>query len=415
MKQPILLFYCLLLWVGACKDPEDFTLKDAKQQTVKFFPEVEDTNHVGGIEISQDKHNHWFVTYNNTHAYHPRVYLFHHENPEETAHIIDLKHKINANIERVMFEDVTMDGEPELLLELHFDFELAYQARELLIFQHPFDEEKKREIFDMVFEERREFIEGFDEEFGMPIHRVEIENHAVFQFFEGFILLKGTIKHHKNHVLEFQWDPSIQQFKKVLDEDLHEADDEEKGGITHKVKGTKMLKSVTAHEDGCKSYLLEDTEHHVIDIGHDVHDALLCSPLTSLSPQGRFLVYTDKVRHTIQLLDFNTNQNFHLAEHIYVYEGMSEVLWHSKLNRLAFVIINPEEFAENTAILLAEVDDNGILHKHLHHVRVVYKCPPHGDCLPQRDYDYYFDVNGHLHYRISDTGDRKRDFALLSD
>lgn len=388
-----------LLLIG-CDDKSYFTARDAKRQTLHFFPELQDTTQIGVVEVSQDKENHWFVAYNNTHVAHPRVYLFHKEEPTEVAHTIDLRHKYDANVEKVYFEDVTNDGEYELMLEVHFDYKLAYQARELLIFQHPFDSANCREIFSFLFEETREKIEGFDTMYSLPIHTVQVEHHTDFITYEGYIVFEGIMNGHRNRIKRFKWDPNLQQFRLELDEDLHEADDEESaGGITHKTKGTKILKQINAHEADCKAYLLEDVAQHVIDIGQDVHDALLCSNLTSLSPAGRFLVYTDRAKHQITLLDFKTNHRYPLVENIHVYEGFSDVAWSPGGNRLAFVVINPEEFVEHTAILIAEVDKAGKLHKHVHHKRVYYECPTTEECLPIKDYDYKFDAKGHLRYR----------------
>lgn len=404
----------LLLLHAGCDDLSYFTEKTAREQTLRFFPELNSIDQIGVTTVSQDEHNHWFVTYNNSPVQHPRVYLFHRENPTEVAHLIDLKHKYTANIEKVYFEDATNNGEYELILELHYDYQLAYQARELVVYQHPFDEEKKREIFNFVFEEVREKIEGFDDEYSLPVHRVEVENHCDFSFYEGYIVFKGTIAGNKNHLLRFRWDAPLNAFKLDRDENLHEADEEEKyGGIVHKVRGSKVLKPVNSHEHGCLSFMLEDVEHHVLDIGQDIHDALLCSPVTSLSPDGRFLVFTDRKRQQLVLLDFNTNHRYTLCESIHVYEGISEVVWTSNSRRLGLILINPEEFVEHTAVVIAEVDKTDKIHRHLYPRRVYYDCTEGESCLPVREYDYRFDKQGFFRYRSQKSQTELKDYDIV--
>lgn len=137
----------------------------------------------------------------------------------------------------------------------------------------------------------------------------------------------------------------------VLDEELHEIDDEEKGGVIHKVKGNKILVEVNAHEEDCTAFLIEDSRGHVIDISKKIHDELLCSQVTSLSKDGRHLIYTDHDLNAVCLYDIETKKTEPILRKFNSYEGVSEVAWApGKPMRFAFISVNQEEFLENTRL-----------------------------------------------------------------
>lgn len=386
----------------------------AKEQALHFFKEIKDTTDIGITKISQDNHNHWFVAYNKTHTT-PHLFLFHSEEPNEAAHDISLKHKNIAAVEAVYFEDVTYNGEYELIIELHYDYDIAYQGREFLIYQHPFDTSgRTREIFSFMFEQVWETIDSFDNAYGTPMHSQRIENHASFNFFEGFILIKGIVDSHKNHLVEYKWDKALQQFRIEIDEDLHEAEEEEHAGnVVHKVKGTKVLLEVNAHEEGCRAFLIEDIGHHVIEIQKKIHDALLCSPITSLSTNGRYLVYTDQKTSSLSFYDFETSQEHQLVQDIGTYEGISEVIWAAKKMRFAFILVNPEELLENTQVLIYDIDKEGKLDRHVYDLEIYYECDLEGLCAPLKDYDFRFSSSGNFIYKHNNTGNTLEDFAVL--
>lgn len=410
----ILSLICSYVSMGCFSAERELSAAMVKEQALHFFKEIKDTADIGITKISQNNHNHWFVAYNKTHTT-PHLFLFHSEAPDEAAHDISLKHKNIAAVEAVYFEDITYTGEYELIIELHYDYDIAYQGREFLIYQHPFDTSgRTREIFSFMFEQVWETIDSFDKAYGTPMHTQRIENYASFDFFEGFILIKGTINTHKNHLVEYKWDKTLQQFRLEIDEDLHEAEEEENAGnIIHKVKGTKVLLEVNAHEKGCRAFLIEDVGHHVIEIKKKIHDALLCSPITSLSSNGRYLIYTDNQQSCLSLYDFELEKEHQLVQNIETYEGISEVIWSPKKMRFAFILVNPEELLENTQVHIYDIDKEGKLDRQIHNLEIYYECDPEGVCVPLKDYDFRFSSSGNFIYKYDNTGNTLEDFAVL--
>ncbi|MCP4441665.1 MAG: hypothetical protein GY810_22395 [Aureispira sp.] len=410
----ILSIICLYALVGCFSLERELSPALVKEQALHFFKSIKDTTDIGVTKVSQDKHNHWFIAYNKTHTT-PHLFLFHSEEPNEAAHDISLKHKNIAAVENVYFEDVTYNGEYELIVELHYDYDIAYQGREFIIYQHPFDTAgQTHEIFNFMFEQVWETIDSFDKTYGTPLHTQRVENHASYTFFEGFILIKGIVNSHRNHLVEYKWDKALQQFRLELDEDLHEAEEEENvGGIVHKVKGTKVLLEVNAHEEGCRSFLIEDVGHHVIKIKENIHDALLCSPITSLSKDGRYLVYTNKNTHSLNLYDFDTDEDHQLVQDVDTYEGISDIIWTAKKMRFAFVLVNPEELLENTQVQVYDIDKEGKLDRHTYNLEIFYECDLEGTCIPQKDYDFRFSSSGNFIYKYNNTGNTLEDFAVL--
>lgn len=428
MHQKILhtlLYIYIATLFSACSNPYlPFTETDAKLRTAKLFPEIQDTADIGLIYASQDMEHHWFVTYNKVDAI-PKVCFFQSDAEDGQhlgAHHISLDHKSKAIIEHVDFKNVTNDDDYELLIELHYDYDFSYQARELLIYQNPFSTDTlkpPREIFSFFHEQIRQRIIGFDDEYGNPHQIKVVENNADIEFFEDFILIKGTINGFPNHLSEYKWDPTAtgaggQKGKFILeiDEELHEAEDEEQsGGIVHKVKGSKMLMKVNSHEEGCHSFVLEDVQGHVIDVGEEVHDALLCSEVTSLSEGGRYLIYTNKVEDNVKLLDFKTLKKTVLLDRIGAYEAISDVAWNFRGSRrqFAFIVVNPEEFIDNTCIFVYTLNKNGRLTEKRYDRPVFYPCETRENCVPQKDYTFWFNQKGNLVYKIGENRESRLD------
>lgn len=408
--------FCSLIMVhfllaGSCNTLVQLSAADIKEVAVSDFQEkgykiVQDTQAIGVKRIRTSATDEWYVAYNRVMCQ-PALFLYHVTDPKETPHFIPLGNKSDAIIEHVDFENVTNDDDYELVVDLHFDYGLAYQGREIIILRHPF-QIPAYEIFSFPFEQVWERIDTFDQKYGLPKHSKRIENHCTYEFFEGYILIKGTINYRENHLLEYKWEPRRENFILVLDEELHEIDEEEnKGGVTHKLRGNKKLIKVNAHEEGCAAHLLEDAQGHVVDIPKDIHDALLCSPVTALSSNGRFLIYTHLDKNRLYLYDIEQQRAQTLLDDFKSYEGVSEITWtKGKPLRFAFVSVNQEELLENTKVYIFTIQDGQAQGKR-YPVKVHYECDLDGLCVPIKDYHYKFQTYDLFVYATSASGNFK--------
>ncbi len=398
----------ILLLCHSCTQPIALSPSDIKEVAIDHFREkgyrnISDTSHVGVKLIQTNLNDQWYVAYNAVVA-RPALFLYHISDPNELPHFIPLNNKSESIIEHVDFENVTNDELYELVIDLHYDYGMAYQGREIVILRNPFGN-PAYEIFAFPIEQVWERIDSFDQRYGLPEHSKRIENHSVYEFFEGYILIRGTINYRENHLLEYHWEPRNEEFVLILDEELHEASEEEEKGIIHRVKGTKILVEVNAHEEDCIAHLLEDVSGHVIDIPKHIHDELLCSAVTALSPNGRYLIHTSIERNGLFLYDMEQQLDRQILRDYDSYEGISEVVWApGSPIRFAFVSVNQEELLDNTSIHLYTLLDNGRFAERIYETKVHYDCSIEGLCVPLKDYHYKFNRNDLFVYRPDSIG-----------
>lgn len=395
--------------MSSCMQQGKLSPSDVQELTIKHFQEkgfleFQDTSHVGVKLIKTGLEDQWYVAFNRI-MNEPILFLYHVNEPHNPPHYIPIHSKSHCIIEDVDFENITNDDLNELVVELHYDYDMAYQGREIVILRDPFGD-AVYEIFSFPFEQVWESIDSFDVTYGMPSHSKRIENHASYEFFEGYVLIKGVINYRKNHLIKYKWDHTSKVFILVLDEELHEAEDEENlGGFTHKIKGNKVLIEVNAHEEHCTAYLLEDEQGHVIDIDKKIHDALLCSKVTALSDNGRYLIYTNIKKNAIFLYDLELRKERRLLAHYNSYEGISEITWAPKSSsRFAFISVNQEEVLENTLLHVFTIDKQGEVFEQTQPIKVHYDCDLEGYCAPLKDYHYKFDRYRRFVYTPLDNG-----------
>jgi hypothetical protein len=408
------LLLLLLVLTTACDTPIALSISEAKRRALIEIGTLKDTTQIGVVQVMQDSSNHWLAAYNEAQTT-PSVFLFRVENAQEHSHAFRMRHKQDAKISKILFEDITYDGELEMLVYLHFDYDLSYQGRELIIYKKPFDTIDNKEVFTFPLEQSWEHIESFDSVYGVPEHRKRVENHVTAEFFEGKILIKGTINGKKHHMLEYEWDDFSESFKKILDEDLHEEGDESLNkGVVAKVKGSKILLEVSAHEPGCRAFILEDVKGQVLQLEEDLKEALHCSPVTSLSEDGRFLVYMNKDKDELQLYDFEKDERITLLKKLEAMEGISDIVWYQQKGRndLAFVAVNMDEFEANSRIYLWRFRNKEWKSKYYDRM-VYFECDFDGICAPQQTYDYRFSKSGNFLYRQDNKGHSKEDFVVL--
>jgi hypothetical protein len=386
-------------------DKAQLSISDVRELAVSYFIDkgisgIKDTTDVDIKLISTGKEDKWYVAYNRVMTK-PVLFMYHINKPESAPHYIQLKNKSEGKIEHVFFENVCNDDIYELVVDLHHDYDLAFQGKEIIVLRHPFDSEAE-EIFSFPYMQVWEHIDTFDHKYGMPEHKKRIENQSSYEFFEGYILLKGIINYRDDHVIEYKWNAEEEEFNLVFDEELHEVKDEENKGITHKVKGNKILVPVNAHEEGCAAYLIEDHRGRVLDISEKIHNELLCSQITSLSKDGRYLIYTDQEKNSICVYDIEEKNTEAILENFRSYEGVSEVVWAPGTKmRFAFITVNQEELLKNSCIYIFTFDKSGKIKKKIYNLKVHYECNAEGWCVPAKDYNYKFDRSNRFIYKES--------------
>lgn len=403
------LLFCSFLSLISCMQQGKLSVSDIKEVAVKHFREkgfhaIKDTSHIHVKKIQTSLNNEWFVAFNAVMS-RPVLFLYHISDPTELPHYIPLNNKSEGIIEHVDFENVTNDDDYELVVELHFDYGLAYQAKEIIILRNPFGN-PAYEVFSFPFEQVWESVDSFDNRYGLPEYSKRVENHSFYEFFEGYILIRGTINYRENHLLKYKWNTTNEEFSLVMDKELQEVDGgKNKGQLVHKVKGNKVLVEVNAHEEGCLAYLLEDTKGHILDIPKKIHDELLCSQVTSLSPNGHYLIYTSLEQNALCWYDLEHKKNSLILKDFDSYEGISEISWPPKnSSRFGFISINQEEFLENTKIHIFSLRDDGVFHEQNYNKKVYYICDEAGICVPQKDYNYQFKADNLFVYTPDSTG-----------
>lgn len=408
-RLKILFLMGILGICGACMDPIMLSPSDIKEVAVAHFREkghraVVDTGDIGVKLIQTGIEDQWYVAFNAV-MEQPALFLYHISDPKEAPHYIPLPNKGESIIEHVDFENVTNDERYELVIDLHHDYGMAYQGREIVILRNPFGS-PAYQVFAFPIEQVWERIDSFDQRYGLPEHSKRIENHSTYEFFEGYILITGIINYRENHLLEYQWDARNEEFVLVLDQERHEATEEEAHGVVHKVKGTKILVEVNAHEEGCVAHILEDVQGHVIDVPEQIHDELLCSRVAALSPDGRYLIHMSLERDGLFVYDMETQRDRRILDDLASYEGVSEIVWApDKPMRFAYVSVNQEELLDNTSIHVYTQIDEGHFAERVYPLPVYYECDVEGYCTPSKDYHYKFDRNNRFVYKSEQEGD----------
>lgn len=414
-------FWAFILNFQACiQNSLPLKIEEVHRRITDSFPEFQrDTSKIEVLKLSQNDTAHWFIGYNKAQAF-PRIFMYHAEGKYRYYPPRKLVlQRPQATIENIELSDITYDGAYELIIRLRYDYDLSFQGREIIVLQNPFDTLKQniREIFAYPVEQIWENIDTFDKDFGLPNNTQKIENKAYVQFYGDIIRMKGIIKYKKNHLVEYKWSKADNMFRLTRDEELHEATEEEAKHkhVISKTAGGKILLEVAAHEKNCRSYLLETTSGEIIDLPKPVHDALLCSPVTSLSDDGHFLIYTDKKNRCIGFYNLVNQQITQLVKQVHTFEGISEIAWSPANKRFGFVIVNPEEYVYNACIYIVQYDAQGRTEIQKYDTPLYYECETRsGNCAPAKDYDFRFNSKGDFVYRISKSGDESKDFKTLS-
>lgn len=366
------------------------SLREIKLEAVTHYPNIVDTMGIGALKLSESENSHWWVTYNKT-PDSPRVYLFHSENPRGPAHPIVLSNRPICSITRLNFDDITYDGNYELMLELSYNHYNSYQGREIVIYRYPFDSLNNEEIFSYPLEQKWRRIDSFDAKFGNPSISERVENDATMEYFDGRIRLKGTIDHRPHHLVEYVWLSDLQIFQKQVDREMELAQAIREDSSRQLPKGFRQLVEVQSLQFGCRAFVIEDENRKAISLPSSVKRSLDCSQTASLSPNGRYLVYTDAAKETVNLYDLRDGRIHIVHRYLPTLEGVSEVTWStSKYERGALVLVNVDEFEEDTKLLIFSLPKNGQPSWSSHDLPIHFDCDAMGRCVAEADFDFFF-------------------------
>ncbi len=407
--------FLLLMSFFSCDTPQSAFIYEAKVESLKVFGLKRDTAHIGITHAYEDSSLYWLATYNKLQVK-PGVCLFKLVNNKLKYHFISLGHKQEAIIENVIFIDLTKDGESEMLVYMHYNYDFSYQGRELVIFQNPFDEKAVKEIFAFPYEQIWEQAKDFDTTYGVPLNNKRIANKAVISFNEGKMQIKGIVEGKKLHLLEYEWDRFKDVFILKLDEDLHEAAKEKNKSESKKIKGKKVLLPVETHEEDSSGFILQDLDGKLIKIPNKVKDALLCSKVCDLSNDGSFLIYTDLKKDAICLYNFEKENITTILEGFKAREAVSNPVWFKEKGCyfFAFVAIDLDEYDSESRIYVYKYDQVKKIWAGKHYDRkMFFECNSDGNCAPKCGYDFRFSPSGNLLYRIRESGHNLEDYGVL--
>ncbi len=409
-------FFAFLL--QSCIEPNTpFKPEEVKRRALDSFPELSDTAAIQIVSLSQNADNQWFVAYNKSQAF-AKIFLYHRLNRRNPPLKISLNRPL-ATIEYIELIDVTYDGTYEMLIHLYYDYETSFQGRETVVVKNPFDtlDTERKEIFNFNTQQIWQKIDTFVDTMGLPIYQNRIENDATLSFYENYIVAAGIIQQRPHRRQTFAWHKDSLIFILQNDEILHElAEEQQHEHSKSRVGGQKKLMQIVAHERNCRSYVVQTLNDEHVDLPLAVQNALLCADVASISPQGDYLIYADRQNKSVSYYHFGDNKISPILPNLNSLEGISDAVWtyQNQQLKMAFVVINPEEYLLNTRIYVVEIDKKGSLKTQFFDKKVWYECSAReGRCGLTENEDFKFNPAGNFVYRTQKTGDDNLDFAVL--
>ena len=408
---------CALIYSACVYEKMPFKPEEIKRRILDTFPTLQDTSFIGLTNLSQNTNAHWTLVYNKEQMP-PFIYIYDAEDRLVPPKRLFIK-RPDCIVEKVLLNDVNQDGALELLVYLYYDYGISYKGREVVIYANPFDTEthKVKEIFTHPLEQIWKKIDSFDMEYGIPKHSERVGVEMTIEYFEQIIQLRGTYETKKNVLREFKWSTDKQFFELLKHEELHEAIEViQVDTIALAAAKNRILLEVVAHELDCRSFVLEDNQGRALPIPQHIKEALYCSPVTSIAPNGEYLIYTNKAKKTLDVYEFATQRNSTLIDKIGAIEGISDIAWimHNKALYAACILVNPEEYLYNTKVAIFKMQYNAPPQIKLYDKSAWYICNARtGSCTPRIDEDYNFNNKGGFTYRLRDHDLRLEQFDII--
>lgn len=420
MKKTYLysIFSLFLLLFSACiTDKMPFRPEEIKRRVLDSFPLLLDTAFVGLINVSENANKHWTLAYNKEQMS-PFIYIYDAEDRLVPAQKMLIK-RPDCIIEKIQLNDVNQDGLLEMLVYVYYNYGISYKGREVIIYANAFDSiaNKRKEIFAHPLEQIWKKIDSFDMEYGLPQHTEKVGVEMSVEFFEQMIQLRGTYEGIKNVLREYKWSEEKLIFELLKHDELHEIVATEVHDSTSIQLGkNRLLLEVVAHEVGCRSFVLQDNKGIILALPTLITDALYCSPVTSISPDGEYLIFTNKANKTLDLYEFSTRKRYTLVDRIGAIEGISDIVWTSFNKEIyaACILVNPEEYLYNTRVAIFKIQPKNTPIIELHDKSAWYVCNARtGFCTSRIDEDYYFNKQGSFSFRLRDLDKRLDSFSMI--
>lgn len=420
MKKSYLysLFSLFMLIFSACfYEKMPFRPEEIKRRVLDSFPQLLDTAFVGLVNLSENAHSHWTLAYNKEQMA-PFIYIYDAEDRLVPVKKLQVK-RPDCSIEKIQLNDVNQDGLLEMLVYLYYDYGISYKGREVLIYANAFDSipTRVKEIFSHPLEQVWKKIDSFDMEYGLPQHTSKTGVEMSIEFFEEIIQLRGTYENVKNVLREYKWSKEKRIFELMKHEELHEViATQTHDSTTVQLGKNRILLEVVAHELGCRSFVLQDHQGITLALPQLIVDALYCSPVTALSPNGEFLIFTNKANKTLDVYEFASRKRYTLVDRIGAIEGISDIAFATINKELyaACILVNPEEYLYNTRIAIFKLKHQSPPEIKLHDKSAWYVCNARtGTCTPRIDEDYNFNKQGAFSFRLRDIDKRLEEFESI--
>lgn len=388
-----LVLFLLLACATACTPPE---LKPSaiRRTAAKHYPNLADTAQLGLTRFSPRPGTTWWVVYN---RFPDTARLLFYRSPKNTPlYRINYYDKPPCAITNVRVADNEGDGSFDLWVELLFDYGVSYQRRETHLYRHPFDPDLLDEVLEVTTFETWNHVETFDT-LDNPQYKNNIYFDAALLPAASGFTLEGTIAGKRDEILEYAWDSLLQRYVPAEERKLLRHP-RVLGAANGVARGGKILRRVDPWRPECQTYQLLDAKARPLPLPAAVGQALECTDVAGLSPQGRYLVYEDSARAHLCLYDTEAKKTTVLLRYAAALEGVSQIVWSPSGKRFATVIVNHEELPDDTAILLFELLPDGRCTLQKRPAKVRYDCAGHR-CAAIPGQDFRFEGENAVRYR----------------
>lgn len=403
------LLFILILSTTACWKPKLSPAAVKLEAKKLFFKHLKDTSQIGILEFSSEIGKDWYVAYNI--AADTANLVFYLNDDYIASHNLKFRTRPACVVDRVNFQDLTGDGLFDLIVGLNFDYGLTYHRHEVLVYEFPFQPERMRRIFECVTYQDWAKIPDFDADSGNPNYNRVVENDAKLILRTGSIELSGTINYEPNFVLDWIWNDSVRTFVPTSARTMLKM--RERAEANGSTRGMKLLVPVRPDMMGCKSFQLLGRDNKIAPVPPEVDAALRCVGVVNISKSGRYLIFEDSIRAGLWCWDFEKQRLDNLYRYTDAVEGASNILWSPTSKSFVTVIVNQEEFIDNTRVLCFTFDKDGTIRHKSYDAKVRYDCQD-GICQSQAGIDFYYKSDRELVYGTykDETDERDGDRLL---
>lgn len=391
-----------LMFFSACKKPP-LTVETVKMIAEKIEKNWNDTTQLDVRVYNSSLDSQWFVVYSKV----PDTMnmLFYLNNDVHFHHKIKFSSKPEGIISKLSFQDITEDGYAEMILELSYDYGLRYQRKETIIIRNPFDADYQEKIFETIHYERWGTIGDFDGS-SNPHYVYQTDYDVKVELMPGKIVESGIIVGIPKRIHEFVWDSDSGKF--VPSSEKESLQLMPRRPTDGSLRSAKVAIRVQPEREECNSYQLIDRQSKAVPLPAVADTALQCAGIFSLSPSGRYLIFEDIDKTKLLMWDFYDQKMVTLHQYVNATEGISDILWSPSGQKFAYIVVNQEEFQDNSKLYVVKPSSGGQFQKKAQNVKVQYDCST-GVCRARAKKDFWFkseNMIGLETYRL-ETDERK--------